>query len=505
MNSTTENANSTHEKTYLKWYNKVGYGSGDIAGNVVYAFLSAFVMIYLTDTVGLNAGIIGTLMLLSKIFDGVSDLFFGMMIDRTRTESGKARPWMFYGYFGCAITLVAVFAIPTSMGTTAQYAWFFIAYSLLNAGFYTANNIAFSSLTALITKNRSERVQMGSIRFMFAFGTSLLIQTITVGFVAYMGGDAAAWRTVAIIYAIVGLISNTIAVASVRELPESELRDADDETKADDKVSFPETLKLLINNPFYLILLGVYLMTQFLSVTLNMGIYYMTYILGDANLLGVFAWTINIPLIVGLLLVPFIVKAMGGMYKINIIGYAITLIGRILVIVAASMGSLPLMLVFTGLASLGQAPLQGTLSALIAEASEYTYLTKGKRIDGAFFSTTSLGQKIGGGVATAVAGWLLELGGYDGTAEVQTEQALNMISFIYLWVPTIMATAVVVLLFFLRVEKANQKLCDSMIGVGREKVGATVDDLGVSDSEGRPADSRPVDLADPEGDNPPSR
>ena len=79
-----------------------------------------------------------------------------------------------------------------------------------------------------------------------------------------------------------------------------------------------------------------------------------------------------------------------------------------------------------------------------------------------------------------------------------------MINFIYLY-PTIMATAVVALLFFLRVEKANQKLRDSMIGVGREKVGATVDDLGVSDSEGRPADSRPVDLADPEGDNPPSR
>ena len=81
------------EKTYLKWYNKVGYGSGDIAGNVVYAFLSSFVMIYLTDTAGMNAGIVGTLMLLSKLFDGVTDIFFGSMIDRTNTRMGKARPW----------------------------------------------------------------------------------------------------------------------------------------------------------------------------------------------------------------------------------------------------------------------------------------------------------------------------------------------------------------------------------------------------------------------------
>lgn len=88
-----------NEKKYLKWYNKVGYGSGDIAGNVVYAFLTSFVMIYLTDTVGLNAGIVGTLIAISKVFDGITDLFFGAMIDKTKSKMGKARPWMFCGLF----------------------------------------------------------------------------------------------------------------------------------------------------------------------------------------------------------------------------------------------------------------------------------------------------------------------------------------------------------------------------------------------------------------------
>lgn len=63
------------EKTYLKWYNKVGYGSGDVAGNLVYALLTSFVMIYLTDTIGMNAGIVGTLIAVSKIFDGITDVF----------------------------------------------------------------------------------------------------------------------------------------------------------------------------------------------------------------------------------------------------------------------------------------------------------------------------------------------------------------------------------------------------------------------------------------------
>ena len=198
------------ERKYLKWYNKVGYGSGDIAGNVVYAFLTSFVMIYLTDTIGLNAGIVGTLIAVSKLFDGVSDIFFGSMIDRTKSKMGKARPWMFYGFFGCAVTLFGVFAIPTSLGKTAQYAWFFIAYTLLNAVFFTANNIAYAALVALVTKNSKERVEMGSWRFIFAFSTVLIIQSVTVKFVQILGGGAYAWKVVAIVFAIVGVIVNTM-------------------------------------------------------------------------------------------------------------------------------------------------------------------------------------------------------------------------------------------------------------------------------------------------------
>ncbi len=127
------------EKKYLKWYNMVGYGSGDIAGNVVYALLSSFVMIYLTNTVGLNPGVVGTLIAASKIFDGVTDVFFGAMIDNTKSKLGKARPWMLYAYIGCAVTLVAIFAVPVNLGRVSQYLWFFMAYTLLNAVFYTAN------------------------------------------------------------------------------------------------------------------------------------------------------------------------------------------------------------------------------------------------------------------------------------------------------------------------------------------------------------------------------
>ena len=447
-----------NDKRYLKWYNKIGYGSGDIAGNVVYAFLTFFVMIYLTDTVGLNPGIVGTLMAAAKIFDGISDVIFGSLIDKTHTKMGKARPWMLWPYFGCGVCLFAIFAIPTNWGLTAKYAFFFIFYVMLNAVFYTANNIAYSALTALVTKNENERVQLGSLRFVFAFTTSTIIQAVTFGLVEHFGNDAAAWRIVAFIYVVIGIISNTISVLSLKELPPDELDDSDNKNiqEATEKYTLREAASLLIKNKFYLLILGVYLLTQLYSAFTGVGTYYMTYVLGDANLMGKFATALNIPMIIGLLLVPTIVAKLGGMYKINYTGYALATVARILVIVAAYMGSVPMMLVFTAVASLGMCPLQGDLNAVIASASDYTYLTTGKRIDGTMYSCTSLGVKIGGGLGTAISGWLLAAAGFiEGGAAVQPESVITMLNVMYLWLPAIFCALVTFLLTKLNVEKAN--------------------------------------------------
>ena len=448
------------QKKYLKWYNMVGYGSGDIAGNVVYALLSSFVMIYLTNTIGLNSGIVGTLIAVSKLLDGVTDIFFGSMIDKTKSKMGKARPWMLFGFFGCALTLIACFAIPTNIGIFAQYAWFFVAYTLLNAVFYTANNIAYSALTALVTKNSRERVQMGSFRFMFAFGTSLLIQTITVGAVEMLGNDAAAWRTIAIIYCIVGVITNTLAVFSVKELPEEELGvDSLDETKHDDKLTLVQSAKLLFTNKYYIMICVVYILQQLYGAMLNIGIYFMTYVLLNKKMFGAFSWAINIPLILALVVTPTLVSKWKGMYKLNKYSYMIATLGRLLVVVAGYLGNVPLMLLFTAVAALGQGPWQGDMNAVIASCSEYTYLRTGKRIDGTMYSCTSLGVKIGGGLGTALAGWMLDWSGFiNGDNAIQPDSCINMMYFMYLWLPFILDLIITVILCFMNVEGANEKL-----------------------------------------------
>ena len=451
------------EKRYLKWYNKIGYGSGDVAGNVVYAFLSTFMMFYLTETIGMNVGVVGTLMALSKLFDGVTDIFFGTLIDKTRTKMGKARPWMLYGYIGCAVALASIFMVPTSWGDKAQYAYFFVTYTLLNAVFFTANNIAYASLTALITKNSSERVQLGSIRFIFAFGTSLLIQYVTIDAVNAFGGGAQGWKMVAIIYAIIGLVVNTISCLSVKELSTEELDETADKElqEEEEKYTLVQAAKLLFSNKYYLIICATYMGTQLYASALNMGLYFMKFILGNEAYLGDFSLAINIPLIIGLLITPTLVRKMGSMYKINLIGYVIAVLGRALVIVAGYMGSLPLMLVFTAVAALGTSPLQGDLNALIAACSEYTFHTQGKRIDGTMYSCSSFGIKVGGSLGTAICGWLLDAAGFVEQAAVQSASAINMLHVLYLWAPMVLNIVVTVLLSRLKVEKANSKLLAS--------------------------------------------
>ena len=447
------------EKKYLKWYNMVGYGSGDIAGNVVYAFLTSFVMIYLTNTIGLDPGIVGTLIAVSKLLDGVTDVFFGTMIDRTKSKMGKARPWMLYGFFGCAVTLFAIFAIPTDLGQYAQYAWFMIAYTLLNAVFYTANNIAYSALTSLVTKNSSERVQMGSFRFIFAFSTSLLIQSITVGAVDALGGGAVGWRNIALIYCILGVITNSISVFSVKELSEEELLEGCDEKASGDKVTLLEAAKLLFTNQYYVMICFVYILQQLYGAMLSVGIYFMTYVLHNKNLFGVFSWAINIPLIIALIFTPNLVAKWKGMYKLNKYGYMLATVARLGVVVAGYMGSVPLMLAFTALAALGQGPWQGDMNAVIASCSEYTYLTKGKRIDGSMYSCTSLGVKIGGGIGTAISGWMLSLSGFvNGDAAIQPQSCIDMMYFMYLWLPFIIDILITIILSFMNVEKRNNQL-----------------------------------------------
>lgn len=445
-------------KKYLKWYQKVAYGSGDMGANFMYGLVSSFIMLYVTTAMGMNPAIIGTLMMVSKILDGVSDVFFGGLIDKTHSKMGKARPWMFWSAFPLAICEVLLFSIPNA-APTLQYVYFFVIYTLLNAGLYTANNIAYASLTALITKNPSERVQLGSIRFIFALVTNILISSITVMLVNSFGGGAAGWRMVAIIYAVLVIAFNMLAVLPVKEVPEEENAAEKQQAAASvDKRSLLENLKLLIHNKFYLLILAYYILYYCMSgISTGVGTFYCTYSLGNSELLGLLSMAGMGPMIIGLIVTPVLVSKF-GIYKVNFVGMAIATVASIPTVIFGYTGNLTMFMVFSLIRGLGSSPMLGTLNAVIAETATYSYNKDGVHLDGTMFSCSSMGIKVGGGVGTALTGWLLALGGFEGEAVVQTAGAISMINFMYLVLPTVLTAIMLLIVFKLDVEKANKQL-----------------------------------------------
>lgn len=450
--------NADVKKNKLSVFQKLGYGLGDMGSNCFYALVTTFLLAYLTDTAGLNAGIVGTLILISKFLDGISDLFFGRLLDNTHSKMGKARPWVLWSSIPLAVCLFMLFSVPSAISGTAQYIYVFIVYTAANAVCYTANNIAYNTLTALVTKDQTERVSMGAFRYPFSVLTNILIAMLTVPMVSAFGGGASGWRMTALTLAVLEIIGNVIAVFSVKELPEEELAGSKEmkEEKAEKKLTFVELFKIIIHNDYYLLMLAVQFLIVGLTAFNSAGLWYFcNWQMGNAGLIGTFSM-VSLTMILGIAVSPVLVRKF-GMYRVNLVSFGMAAVFSVLLAIAGFMKSLPLIMIMMLLRSIAMGPLTGSINALVAEVAMFTKHTEGLSIEGSIYSCISVGQKVGGGFGTAISGWLLAFGGYNGLAEVQTSLALQMINVSYLVLPAVCAIVLTACLWKLDVEKKNKE------------------------------------------------
>lgn len=447
----------------LKFREKLCYGIGDFGSNMTATFVGGFILLYLTTAIGMNAGVVGTLMLVTKIFDGVSDVFFGTLVDHTHTKMGKARPWMFWTNFLCGIGIIAVFSIPTSMGQNVQYAYFFITYTILNAILYTANNIAYSTMSALMTTNQNERVQLGTFRYIFSMTSIVVITSSAVALVNVFGGGAEGWKKVAIVAAVVEIVINTICVLGVKELPEDVINAAnscgvEETAESNTSASLGKTFKTLLHNRFYLLILAIYvLFFLYQGVSSTVGAFYAQFVLGNSAMLGTFMMAQMVPMIIGLLFTPVLVKKF-GIYKVNLVAMGLSTLCSIPYMIFGFQGNVTMMLVFTAIRGICGGPMNGTLNALIADAGTYSFLKDGVHVEGSMFSCSSMGIKVGGGIGTALSGWLLAAAAFDGMAEVQTAGALNMITGLYVVAPLVVYILMTLCMGGMNIDKATAQL-----------------------------------------------
>lgn len=445
------------EKKYMSLRDKINYGMGNFGSQFVMTFIGSFILIFLTDTVGLQSGVVGTLMAVSMVLDGLTDVFFGAILDRTHSKWGKARPWMLIGIIPLVVCEVLLFMVPQAASENMKYVYFFVFYTMLNAIFYTIVAVSYNTLTALVTKNESERVQIGVIGFMLNFIAALLIPSLTPTLVGAFGGGVAGWRIVAIIFAVIAAVGLGITAITAKELPEEVLNEGKPVDTAE-KMRFRDSFRYLFRNKyFFLMLISMMVFTMNSICFTSSGTYFAKYIMENENMLGILTMTTMAPMIVALLLTPTLVKKF-GLFKVISVGQAISFGFSLLAMLCAFTKLYIPMLVCFVFRSLFMGPFAGTGNALTAEICEYSYLKDGVRIDGTMFSCISVGSKVGNGLSTAVIGWILQIGGYVGTAAVQTSGALTAIILVYVGLPVVYAGLNALFISRMNVMKANNQL-----------------------------------------------
>ena len=155
-----------HKK--LKFTEKLSYGIADLP-EAANSIIAAFLTIFYTDNIGLAAAAVGTMFFISKLFDGISDILAGILIDKTRTKWGKARPWLLWLSVPTGLSIALIFFIPQDGSKTMQMIYAFVTYNLFTSIMFTITGIARSSLLALMTQDFRERGSMASFGMFFGY------------------------------------------------------------------------------------------------------------------------------------------------------------------------------------------------------------------------------------------------------------------------------------------------------------------------------------------------
>lgn len=433
---------------FKKLSERLAYGFGDFGCNIIYTAMSAFLLFYYTDYAGVSAFAVGTIMMVSRLFDGVSDIIMGVIVDRTKSKYDKARPWILRMCIPFAISGVLLFSVPTSWAETPKLIYVFITYNLVSTVVYTAINVPYSALNALMTQNPYERSVLSIFRNLLATAGTLTINIFTLPLVEFFGNNALAWTKTFFIFGIVAIIAflytfwgTSERVKSVAQLQSTENND----------VPVLVGIKALFKNKYWIMMTGM-LALFFLMYAINGGstVYYAKDILGDKNLVGTINGIFNIVQICGMFFIAMMIKKFG---KRNIfaLGLVLDIIGML--ILNYSNGAMSLIIISSIIRGLGNACGGATMWAMVSDTIDYGEWKTGYRTEGLVNSACSFGWKIGNGIGSALLGLILEAGGYVGTAITQTETALFSIEICFIWIPIAIYVIGLVIMSFYHLDK----------------------------------------------------
>lgn len=245
---------------------------------------------------------VGTVMMVSRIFDGVSDIIMGILVDRTKSRFGKARPWLLRMCVPFAVSGVLLFSVPTSWSAAPKLVYVFITYNLVSTVIYTAINVPYSALNALMTQDPYERSVLSIFRNLLATAGTLTVNLCTLPLVEYFGDNASAWTKTFCVLGLLAVVAFLINFFGTKERvrPSGTVQDKDAGQAAAD-VPIMTGIKALFQNKYWIMMTGM-LALFFLMYSVNGGatVYYAKDILGDRNLVSTINGIFNIVQIAGM-------------------------------------------------------------------------------------------------------------------------------------------------------------------------------------------------------------
>ena len=428
-------------ETKLSIKEKVGYGLGDTASHFVWDMVGFWILIFYTDTFGISAAAAGTIMLLARVWDMASDPIMGIIADRTSTRWGKFRPYILWMALPYSVLAVLAFTTP-DLGPTGKVIYAGVTYILLMTVF-TAINLPYSSLGAVMTSDSYERAGLNSYRFIFAFIGQFIVTGTALSLALYLGnGDnAKGYQYTLILFAAISFILFMITFKTTKERVEPPVGQKQD---------LKEDLKNLFSNKPWVILFFVGIVSFVMFAMQNLSIaYYFKYYIGNAESVQLFNVIGTVALIIG---IPFSKPLAKRFGKKNVFVASSLISGLFFILLyIPDAGDTTLIYTFNILAKFTYAPAVPLLWTMLADTADYSEWKNGRRSTGLVFSAATFAQKAGWGIGGALAGWILAL--YNFIPNV--EQTLSSITGIKLMVsvfPGILYMSCAILLYFYTID-----------------------------------------------------
>ena len=427
----------------IKLTEKIGYGFGDMASSMFWKLFGAYLMIFYTDVFGLPAAAVGTMFLITRIWDSAFDPIVGVIADRTHSRWGKFRPYLLWLAVPFGLIGVLTFFTP-DWGPTAKLVYAYVTYSLMMM-VYSAINVPYASLLGVMSPDPKERNTLSTFRMMFAYIGSFIALLLFMPLVNFFSGGSKeageqqmGWTLAVVVIAVMCVVLFLGCFAWTRERVKP--------IKTEQN-SLKDDLKDLFHNRPWWILLGAGVAALvFNSIRDGATVYYFKYFVVEEEYTSVSLFGVSFVLS-GLYLAvgqaANIVGVIAAAPVSNRIGKRNTYMWAMIIATVLSVifywfdkDDLVLIFVFQVLISICAGSIFPLLWSMYADCADYSELKTGNRATGLIFSSSSMSQKFGWAIGTAVTGWLLAFFGFQANA-VQSEEAISGIKMFLSFLPAV--------------------------------------------------------------------